>query len=152
MNKPYNIQNTNICNGIFHISFFKALNKWGRNDPGKTGLWAKRLGFVIFGLRILITPLLSSTLLIFIGSYICVWILIINNNKCLCPWISVSIPSDIYRHVYEKQPTVCMRGSKFKNSSLLNFRGFIVFHATFNNISVISWRLNFRAELSLARD
>jgi hypothetical protein len=23
--KPYNIQNTNICNGIFHISFFKAL-------------------------------------------------------------------------------------------------------------------------------
>jgi hypothetical protein len=24
MNKPYNIQNTNICNGIFHISFFKA--------------------------------------------------------------------------------------------------------------------------------
>ena len=25
MNKPYNIQNTNICNGIFHISFFKLL-------------------------------------------------------------------------------------------------------------------------------
>jgi hypothetical protein len=25
MNKPYNIQNTNICNGIFHNSFFKAL-------------------------------------------------------------------------------------------------------------------------------
>jgi hypothetical protein len=25
MNKPYNIQNTNICNGIFHISYFKAL-------------------------------------------------------------------------------------------------------------------------------
>jgi hypothetical protein len=25
MNKPYNIQNTNICNGIFHISFLKAL-------------------------------------------------------------------------------------------------------------------------------
>ena len=25
MNKPYNIQNTNICNGIFHISFSKAL-------------------------------------------------------------------------------------------------------------------------------
>jgi hypothetical protein len=24
-NKPYNIQNTNICNGIFHIPFFKAL-------------------------------------------------------------------------------------------------------------------------------
>ena len=24
MNKPYNIQITNICNGIFHISFFKA--------------------------------------------------------------------------------------------------------------------------------
>jgi hypothetical protein len=25
INKPYNIQNTNICNGIFHISFLKAL-------------------------------------------------------------------------------------------------------------------------------
>jgi hypothetical protein len=25
LNKPYNIKNTNICNGIFHISFFKAL-------------------------------------------------------------------------------------------------------------------------------
>jgi hypothetical protein len=28
MNKPYNIQNTNICNGIFHIAFFKALLQW----------------------------------------------------------------------------------------------------------------------------
>ena len=26
MNKPYNIHNMNICNGIFHISFFKALS------------------------------------------------------------------------------------------------------------------------------
>ena len=25
INKPYNIQDTNICKGIFHISFFKAL-------------------------------------------------------------------------------------------------------------------------------
>ena len=25
MAKSYNIQNTNICNGIFHISFFKTL-------------------------------------------------------------------------------------------------------------------------------
>jgi hypothetical protein len=39
MNKPYNIQNTNICNGIFHISFFKALlinegeQDSGQNDP-----------------------------------------------------------------------------------------------------------------------
>ena len=44
MKKPYNIQNTNICNGIFHISFFKALlinegettrgeRDSGRNDP-----------------------------------------------------------------------------------------------------------------------
>ena len=44
MNKPCNIQNTNICNGIFHISFFKALlinecettrgeREQGRNDP-----------------------------------------------------------------------------------------------------------------------
>ena len=54
MNKPYNIQNTNICNGIYHISFFKALlinegeTTWGeresgRNDPGRTGIGAKRL-------------------------------------------------------------------------------------------------------------
>ena len=48
MNKPYNIQNTNICNGIFHISFFKALlinegeRESGRNDPGRTGIGAKR--------------------------------------------------------------------------------------------------------------
>ena len=38
MNKPYNIQNTNICNGIFHISIFKSLlinegeRESGRND------------------------------------------------------------------------------------------------------------------------
>ena len=38
MNKPCNIQNTNICNGIFHISFSKALlinegeRESGRND------------------------------------------------------------------------------------------------------------------------
>ena len=54
MNKPYNIQNTNICNGIFHISFFKALlinegettrseRESGRNDLGRTGIGAKRL-------------------------------------------------------------------------------------------------------------
>ena len=37
MNKPYNIQNTNICNGIFHISFFKALllNE-GKTTRGET--------------------------------------------------------------------------------------------------------------------
>ena len=45
MNKPYNIQNTNICNGIFHISFFKALlinedeTTWGETTQG-----AKRPG------------------------------------------------------------------------------------------------------------
>ena len=49
MNKPYNIQNTNICNGIFHISFFKALliyegeRESGRNDLGQMGIGAKRL-------------------------------------------------------------------------------------------------------------
>ena len=42
MNKPYKIQNTNICNSIFHISFFKALlinecekrpgAKWNRGE------------------------------------------------------------------------------------------------------------------------
>ena len=43
MNKPYNIPNTNICNGIFHISFFKALllnegeRESGRNDSGGGG-------------------------------------------------------------------------------------------------------------------
>ena len=49
MNKPYNIQNTNICNGIFHISFFKALlinegeRESGQNDPGRTGIGTKQL-------------------------------------------------------------------------------------------------------------
>jgi hypothetical protein len=38
MNKLYNTQNTNICNGIFHISFFKALlinegeTTWGERE------------------------------------------------------------------------------------------------------------------------
>ena len=54
MNKPDNIHNRNICNGIFHVSFFKALlinegettrveKESGRNDPGRTGIEAKRL-------------------------------------------------------------------------------------------------------------
>jgi hypothetical protein len=49
MNKPYNIQNTNICNGIFHILFFKALliNEGeatrGERESGRTGIGAKRL-------------------------------------------------------------------------------------------------------------
>ena len=44
MNKSYNIQNTNICNGIFHISFFKALliNEGemtrGERDSGRSDL------------------------------------------------------------------------------------------------------------------
>jgi hypothetical protein len=42
MNKPYNFQNTNICNGIFHISFFKALliNE-GETTRGEKGIGAK---------------------------------------------------------------------------------------------------------------
>jgi cytochrome b561 len=53
MNKPYNIQNTNICNGIFHISFFKALlinegeTTRGERESGRTGFWAKRPGFLL---------------------------------------------------------------------------------------------------------
>ena len=54
MNKPYNIQNTNICYGILHISSFKALlinegettrgeRKSGRKAPERTGIGAKRL-------------------------------------------------------------------------------------------------------------
>jgi hypothetical protein len=45
MNNPYNIQNTNICNGIFHISFFKALliNE-GETTRGEKGIRAKQLG------------------------------------------------------------------------------------------------------------
>jgi hypothetical protein len=47
MNKPYNIQNTNICNGIFHISFFKALlinegeTTRGQGESGET-TWDER--------------------------------------------------------------------------------------------------------------
>jgi hypothetical protein len=37
MNKPYNIQNTNICNGILHISFFKVLSiNEGETTRGET--------------------------------------------------------------------------------------------------------------------
>jgi hypothetical protein len=45
MNKPYNIQNANICNGIFPISFFKAalLINEGEMESGRTGIGAKRL-------------------------------------------------------------------------------------------------------------
>ena len=52
MNKPYNIQNTNICNGIFHISFFKALlinegetTRGEQECGGKMIHGAKRPGF-----------------------------------------------------------------------------------------------------------
>ena len=44
MNKPCNIQNTNICNGIFHISFVKALlinegeATWGERESCRTGI------------------------------------------------------------------------------------------------------------------
>jgi hypothetical protein len=38
MNKPYNIQNTNICNGIFHISFFKAIINEGETTRGEKGI------------------------------------------------------------------------------------------------------------------
>ena len=34
-NKVYNIQNTNICNGIFHISFFKAIINEGETTQGE---------------------------------------------------------------------------------------------------------------------
>ena len=49
MNKPYNIQNTNICNGIFHISFFKALlisegePTQGERESGRTGIGTNRI-------------------------------------------------------------------------------------------------------------
>jgi len=51
LNKPYNIQNTNICNGTlyFPFSFFKALlinegeTTRGERESGRTGIGAKRL-------------------------------------------------------------------------------------------------------------
>jgi hypothetical protein len=58
MNNPYNIQNTNICNGIFHISFFKPLlinegeTTRGERESGRTGIGAKRLtGWTGFGAK-----------------------------------------------------------------------------------------------------
>ena len=51
MNKPYNIQNKNICNGIFHISFYKALlinegeTTRGERESGQMGIGEKRPGF-----------------------------------------------------------------------------------------------------------
>ena len=49
MNKHYNIQNTNICNGIFHISFFKALliNE-GERESGRTVFGAKTTRIRLF--------------------------------------------------------------------------------------------------------
>jgi hypothetical protein len=49
MNKPYNIQNTNICNGIFHISFFKALliNE-GETTRGETTRGERYSGQIFF--------------------------------------------------------------------------------------------------------
>ena len=62
MNKPYNIQNTNICNGIFHIAFFKVLHVLinegeatrgrrlaGRNDPDSGGADANGLRACVVG-------------------------------------------------------------------------------------------------------
>jgi hypothetical protein len=43
-----NIQNTNICNGIFHISFFKALlinegeTTRGERESGRNVSWGER--------------------------------------------------------------------------------------------------------------
>ena len=82
MNKPYNIQNTNICNGIFHISFFKALlinegettqerRESVRNDPGQTGIGAKRLrGRTGFGAK---RPGTTSKLLLGVVVVMIVW-------------------------------------------------------------------------------
>jgi hypothetical protein len=82
MNKPYNIQNTNICNGIFHISFFKALlinegettqerRESVRNDPGRTGIGAKRLrGRTGFGAK---RPGTTSKLLLGVVVVMIVW-------------------------------------------------------------------------------
>ena len=44
MNKPYNIQNANICNGIFPISFFKAalLINEGEMESGRNDLRGQR--------------------------------------------------------------------------------------------------------------
>ena len=46
MNKPCNIHNAIICNGIFHISFFKTLliNEGETTQVGRTGFGAKRPG------------------------------------------------------------------------------------------------------------
>ena len=82
MNKPYNIQNTNICNGIFHISFFKALlinegettqerRESVRSDPGRTGIGAKRLrGRTGFGAK---RPGTTSKLLLGVVVVMIVW-------------------------------------------------------------------------------
>ena len=49
MNKLYNIQNTNICNGIFHISFFKALliNE-GETTQGANGIRGETTRYHLF--------------------------------------------------------------------------------------------------------
>ena len=50
MNKSYNIQNMNICKGIFHISFFKALllNE-GETTQGANGIRGETTRYHNFG-------------------------------------------------------------------------------------------------------
>ena len=58
MNKPYNIKNTNICNGIFHISFFKALlinegeTAWGETTHGANRIRGKTTQIHIISSRL----------------------------------------------------------------------------------------------------
>ena len=57
MNKPCNIQNTNICNGIFHISFVKALlinegeTTWGERESCRTGIGRGEATWRVNGIR-----------------------------------------------------------------------------------------------------
>ena len=48
MNKSYNIQNTNICNGIFHISFFKALLLNGFHWSTAVRFWCGVLVWILY--------------------------------------------------------------------------------------------------------
>ena len=57
MNKPCNIQNTNICNGIFHISFVKGLlinegeTTWGERESCRTGIGRSEATRRVNGIR-----------------------------------------------------------------------------------------------------
>jgi hypothetical protein len=86
MNKPYNIQNTNMYNGIFHISFFKALlinegeTTRGETTHGVNGIRGETTRIRFYVLLNRIIDMISSQAL---GSRIFFFLLNFINKMCI---------------------------------------------------------------------